>query len=105
MGVGLIGTTAVFAQMVVVPVLRFKPRKGLRDPLPDTWELNVTGKCSLQTEYSFVAFVLESIELFHLHFKTKSKRTFLYVYSKRTHTRLVNSCCSLVGPGKNTSTS
>ena len=59
MGVGLIGTTAVFAQMVVVHVLRFKPRKGLRDPLPNTWELNVTGKCSLQTEYSFVAFVLD----------------------------------------------
>lgn len=75
-------------------------RKGLRDLLPDSWELNVTGKCSLQTEYSFVAFVLESIELFHLHFKTKSKHTFLYVYSKRTHTRLVNSSCSLVWPGK-----
>ena len=100
MGVGLIGTTAVFAQMVVVHVLRFRPRKGLRDSLPDTWELNVTGKCSLQTEYSFVAFVLESKELFHLHFKTKSKHTFLYVYSKRTHTRLVSNHCSLVGPGK-----
>lgn len=83
--------------------------EGDQRPSPHAWKLNVIGKCSLQIQYSLVAFVLlETTKIvpriisFIFQNKTKHTHIFLYAYtiSERIYISLLNSRCYLIGAEK-----